>query len=87
MLESTASNLLNKTKNWQKPTTWLFTKRGGVQFRTTEHKTRSQGSERDLTPLPLHTKPNATSSGLRIYFLVSFKFKQMGKVKKREERE
>ena len=87
MSESTASNLLNKTKNWQKATSWLFTKRGGVEFRTTEDKTRSQGSERDLIPLHTHAKPNAMSTGSRIYFLVSCKFKQMGKVQKREERE
>ena len=56
MSERTASNLLNKTKNWQKATSWLFTKRGGVEFRTTEDKTRSQGSERDLIPLHTHAK-------------------------------
>ena len=66
MSESTASNLINKTTNWQTPTSCLFTKRDGVEFRTTEDKTRSQGSERDFTPLLLHTKPNAMSSGLRI---------------------
>ena len=87
MSESTASYLLNKTKNWQKATSWLLTKRGGVEFRTTEDKTRSQGSERDLIPLHTHAKPNAMSTGSRIYFLVSCKFKQMEKVKKREERE
>ena len=87
MSESTASNLLNKTNNWQKPTSWLFTKRGGVEFRTTGDKTRSQGSERDLSPLHTHAKPNAMSTGSRIYLLVSCKLEQMEKVKKREERE
>ena len=87
MSESTASNQLNNTKNWRKATSRLFTKRCGVEFRTTEDKTRSQRTEQDLTLLPSHTKSNAMSSGLRIYFLVSCKFKQMGKVKKREERE
>ena len=87
MSESTASNLLNKTKNWQKATSWLFTKRGGVEFRTKEDKTRSQGSERDLIPSQTHAKPNAMSTGSRIYFLVSCKFKQMEKVPNREERE
>ena len=85
MSESTASNLLNKTKNWQKATSWLFTKRGGVEFRTTEDKTRTQGSERDLILLHTHAKPNAMSIGSYIYFLVSCKFKQMEKVKKREK--
>ena len=87
MSESTASNLLNKAKNWQKGTSWLFTKRGGVEFRTTEDKTRSQGSERDLIPLHTHAKTNAMRTGSGIYFLVSCKFKQMKKVKNREERE
>jgi len=45
-----ASNLLNKIKNWQKATSCLLTKRGGVESRTAEHKTRSQRSERDLIP-------------------------------------
>ena len=49
-VESTASNLLNKIKNWQKATSCLLKKRGGVEFRTAEHKTRSQRSERDLIP-------------------------------------
>ena len=43
-------NLLNKIKNWQKATSWLFTKRSGVEFRTTKDKTRSQRSERGLIP-------------------------------------
>ena len=87
MSESNASNLLSKTKNWQKATSWLFTKCGGVEFRTTEEKSRSQGSERDLIPLHMHAKSNAKSTGSRIYFLDSCKFKQMGKVKKHEERD
>ena len=66
MSESTASNLLNETKNWQKATSWLFTKRGGVEFWTTEDKTRSQGSEWDLIPLHTHAKPNAMSTGSRL---------------------
>ena len=37
-------------KNWQKATSWLFTKRGGVEFRITEDKIRSQGSGRNLIP-------------------------------------
>ena len=82
MSESTPSNLLNKTKNWQKATRWLFTKRGGVEFRTTEDKTRSQGSERDLIPLHTHAKPNAMRTGSRTSFLVSCKFKPMEKDKK-----
>ena len=68
MSENTASNLLKKTKNWQKATSWLFTKRGGVEFRTTEVKTRTQVSERDLIPFHTHAKPNAMRSGSRIYF-------------------
>ena len=87
MSERTTSNLLNKTKNWQKATSWLFTKRGGVELLTAADKSRSQGSERDLIPLHRHAKPNAKSTGSRIYFLDSWKFKQMGKVKKREERD
>ena len=87
MSESAASNLLIKTKKWKKATSRLFTKRGGVEFRTTEDKTRSQGSERDLSPLHTHAKPNAMSTGSRIYFLVSCKFQQIEKVQKREERE
>ena len=80
MSESTASNLLNKTKNWKKVTSWLFTKCGGVEIWTTEDKTRTQVSERDLIPFHMHAKPNAMRSGSHIYFLVSSKFKQMGKL-------
>ena len=80
MSESTASNLLNKTKNWKKATSWLFTKCDGVEFWTTEDKTRTKVSERDLIPFHTHAKPNAMRSGSRIYFLVSSKFKQMGKL-------
>ena len=83
MSESTASNLLNKTKNWQKPTSWLFKKRGGVEFPTTEDKTRSLGSQRDLIPLHKHAKPNAMSTGSRIYFLVSLQIQTNGKRGKR----
>jgi len=51
----TASNLLNSI-NWQKATSWLFTKRRGIEFRTTGDKTSCQGSERDL--IPSHTLRN-----------------------------
>ena len=88
MSESTASNLLNKTKNWQKATSWLFTKRGGVEFRT-EDKTRRQGSERDLIPLHTHAKPNAMSTGVPYIFQFlanSNKWKNLKNVKKENEK-
>ena len=55
MHESTASDLLNRTRTRQKATSSLFTKRCGVEFRTKEDKTPNQGSERDETPLHTHT--------------------------------
>ena len=58
--------------NWQKATRSLFTKRGGVEFRITDDKNRSQGSGRNLIPQS-------------IYSLVSCTFKKMGKCQKREE--
>ena len=36
MKESTSSNLLNRIKNWQKGTSWLFRKRGGVSDNRTQ---------------------------------------------------